>query len=329
MKTHILTTCLLACCCALVSGCASMEAMEPATEPVAPTAVIAPEDLFAKPTPFDRARLAGLHTELEGTVSNLNLSWVSNIGEPAIPTLVRLAGDRTLPALSRNLALAVLGNASSKAGLYNHPDRRNDLIVPVLFESMSDQDESVREAAAYASRFIHDARLVPVLEALLQDKKGIQEQAVLGLGSNGGPEDVLPVAKLFFTVNNGMFRMSCVHALAMMNLDRDVDVAGVLRENSAVFGEDNQVNVKSVTERFVKLQELRDLVKQLNAPDVAARRQAFEALRERAKAKIDFNPEGDEASRAQAIQRWREYLLKDYWRTPKPKQPSSAPAGTP
>ena len=182
MKTHILTACLLACCCALVSGCASKEAMESAAEPVAPSAVVAPEDLFARPTPFDRARLAGLHTELEGSVSNLNLSWVANIGEPAIPTLVHLAGDRTLPAVSRNLALVVLGNASSKAGLYNHPDRRNDLIVPVLFESMGDQDGSVREAAAYASRFIYDARLTPVLDALLQDRKGIRGTGGVGPG---------------------------------------------------------------------------------------------------------------------------------------------------
>jgi HEAT repeat protein len=217
-----------------------------------------------------------------------------------------------------------------KAGLYNHPDRRNDLIVPVLFESMGDQDSAVREAAAYASRFIQDARLAPVLEALLQDKKGVQEQAVLGLGSNGGQEDVLPVAKLFFATNNGVFRLSCLHALATMSLDRDVDVAGVLRENSAVFGEAKQANVKRVTGRFVKFQELRDLVKRLAAPDATVRRQASAALRERTLQRIEFNADGDETSRAQAIQQWREYLLKDYWRGPtKQKPPQPAPAGTP
>jgi hypothetical protein len=169
-----------------------------------------------------------------------------------------------------------------------------------------------------------------VLEALLQDKKGVQEQAVLGLGSNGGQQDVLPVAKQFFATNNGVFRLSCLHALAMMSLDRDADVAGVLRENSAVFGEAKQANVKHVTERLVRFQELRDLVKRLDAPDAEVRRQASGALRERTQQRIEFNADGDEASRAQAIRQWREYLLKDYWRGPvKPKPPQPAPAGTP
>jgi len=328
MKTHLLTTCLIACCGALVSGCATRPMASP--RPASASAP-APEDLFAKPTPFDRARLAGLHSEFEGSVSNLNLSWVSGIGEPAIPTLVQLAGDRTLPALSRNLALVVLGNAMAKAGLYNHPDGRNDLIVPVLYESMGDQDSQVRGSAAYASRFIHDPRLVPVLEALLQDKKGVQEQAVLGLGSNGGQEDVLPIAKLFFATDNGKFRLSCIYALATMSLDRGVDVAGVLRDNKMEFSDEKQSNVQRVTERFAGFEVLRDLVKQLDAPDAATRRQAAEELRARAKAGIVFNPEADEATRAEAIQRWREYLLKDYWRAPRPKtlQPPAPPAGTP
>ncbi len=332
MKTNFFTTCLLACCCALVAGCATKEAAAPASKPAAPVATapaVPPEELFAKPTAFDRARLDGLHTELEGVVTNLNLSWVAGIGEAAIPTLVRLAGDKTLPAISRNLALVVLGNAEGKAGLYGHPDRRNDLIVPVIFESLGDQDASVREAAAYAARYVRDARLAPGLEALLQDKKGIQEQAVLGLGSNGGPDDVVPIAKLFFTTDNGVFRLSCVHSLAMLSLDHGIDVASILRNNSAVFGEEKQENVRNVTTRFVEFQALRDLVKQLGAANAGARRQASEALRARGRTRIDFDPEADEAVRAQAIQRWRTYLLLDYWRAPKPKPQTPAPGTAP
>ena len=280
------------------------------------------EELFAKPTEFDRPRLERLRSQLEGSVSNLNLTWVSNIGEPAIPTLVQLAGDKTLPVMSRNLALVVLGNALRKARLWDHPDRRNNVIVPVLFDALGDQDANVRGAAAYASRFLYDRRLVPILEPLLQDKPAVQEQAVTALGSNGGEAEVLPIAKLLFATDNNLFRQSCVYALASICVRRDVDVAGILSNNAAGFGLDNRANVQSGIGRFTEVQKLRDLVKQLNAKDIAARKSAFEELQMQANVRIAFDPEADETARKQSIDRWRGYLLQDFWRAPMSNTPS-------
>ncbi len=322
MKAALFICCAVAGWLALVSGCIGSDVTAP-SQPNASTPA-GSEELFAKPAEVNRPRLQGLHSQLEGSVSNLNLTWVANIGEAAIPTLLQLAADRTLPVTSRNLVFIVLGNASRRAKLFDHPDRRNDAIVPVLFEGLGDEDANVRGSAAYASRYVNDARLVPGLEPLLQDKEAVQEQAVLALGNNGGAAHVVPLAKLLFATDSLPFRESCVYSLASICVKRDVDVAGIFSNNAASFGQDNLLNARIGAERFTKFQKVRDLVKQLNARDADARKRAIEALRAQTSARIDFDPEADEATRARAVERWRGYLLQDYWKSPKPN-PSPTP----
>jgi HEAT repeat protein len=323
VKATLLISCALAWWLALVSNCTASDVTPVPAQPKA-SAPAGSEEWFVKPAVINRPRLRGLHSQLEGSVSNLNLTWVANIGEAAIPTLLQLAADRTLPAASRNLVFIVLGNASRKAKLFDHPDRRNDAIVPVLFEGLGDEAANVRGSAAYASRYVNDARLVPGLEPLLQDKEAVQEQAVLALGNNGGAAHVVPIAKLLFATDVAVFRESCVYALASICVRRDVDVAGIFSNNAAAFGQDNLLNVRIGVGRFTEFQKLRDLVKKLNAKDAAARKKALQTLRAQTGAKIDFDPEADEAARAQAIERWRGYLLQDYWRAPRPS-PSATP----
>ncbi len=132
-----------------------------------------PEPLFSEPTEIQSNRLADLDTLLRGSVANLNLSWVSDMGVVAIPICLREAGDETLPVEGRDLILIVLGNALKKAGFREHPDARNNLVVPVLLQALDYRDPHVQRSAAFAARFVDDTRLVPGCCSLLLVAPGL------------------------------------------------------------------------------------------------------------------------------------------------------------
>lgn len=298
---------------AVLCGCGRKQ--QPAEPAPAPTK---PQELFPSPNDLQRAQLEHLNTLLRGPVSSLNLSWAAEMGAVAIPALTKLAGDKTLSVDARDLILIVLGNAAKKARMHEQPDARNDLVVPVLLEAFADAEPRVRRSAAFAARYINDARLVPGLRSLLHEKDFIQEQAVLALGTSGREMEVLPIARLFFETDSGVFRYSCLYALSMMCLLHNVDIAPILRQNAAIFGEPYRHNAESVARRFAEFRELAGLVRQLADADAAQRRAAHIALRQRADVEIPFDADADEQSRADSIQQWHEYLLRGFWIRPPP-----------
>ena len=277
-----------------------------------------PDTLFPRPTEFQRTQLGQLDGYLRGSVTNLDLSWVIDMGPPAVPTMLKLAADETYPVEARDLILITLGNVVKKTGLLDERDERNEVVVPVVLKALGSEEPRVRRSAAFVARFVDDARLVPVLRAMLPEKDFVQEQAVLALGSSGREMEVLPIAKLFYETDNGLFRYSCLYALSTMCLLHDVDVAAVMQQNVNAFGEQNVENVKSVSERFEKFRQLGGLVRQLSAPDEASRAAANEKLKVLAPTKIDFSPQGSEQERGAAVEAWKSYLLRDYWLAPRP-----------
>jgi hypothetical protein len=280
-----------------------------------------PAPLFPEPTEMQSKQLVRLDTLLRGSITNLNLSWVADMGIVAIPTCVREAGDETLPVEGRDLALIVLGKALKKAGFREHPDARNDLVVPVLLQALNDKEPRVQRSAAFAARFVDDARLLPALRALLVAPDFVEEQAVLALGTSGREAEVLPIAKLFFGTTSGMFRYSCLYSLATMCLQNGVDVASVLRQNAGSFAEKDLPNMESVRGRFVEFKAIAVLVKELSSSTAAQRRAADANLRKRTGKQVAFDPVGDEMARARGIEEWRSYFLKDYWLVPPPSKP--------
>ena len=280
-----------------------------------------PEALLPQPTESQSNQLAHLDTLLRGPVRKLDLSWVSNMGAAAIPACAREAHDQTLSADARDLILRVLGSGLKKAEFSEHPDAKNDLVVPVLLTALGDPEPGVRRSAAFAARFVDDARLASALRELLKDQASVQEQAVLALGMSGREPEVVPIAKLFFGTDSGVFRYSCLYSLATMCLRHGVDVAAILRQNEAGFGEKNQQNVESVSGRFVEFRALTTLVRKLSSGDVSERRDADEKLRKLTGRQVAFDPAGDDTTRRRGIEEWQKYLLKDYWLAPPPPKP--------
>jgi len=265
--------------------------------------------------------LGRLHALLLRPITRLDLSWVANMGAAAIPTCVREAGDETLSADARNFILLVLGSTLSKAHFEDHPDAKNDFVLPVIVKSLGDPDPYVRRSAAFAARFIDDPRLVPVLRPLLNDTPAVQEQAMIALGTSGHESEVMPIARLFFESDDSIFRYSCLYTLATLCLRRGIDVAAVLDQNMGSFGAKNLANVDSVRERFVDFQMMAALLKKLSSADVSERREANEKLRALTGKEVEFDPEGDDAERQCGIEEWRAYFLKDYWLVPPPPKP--------
>lgn len=280
------------------------------------------EASFPLPTLSQSEQLARLHPLLRGPVTRLDLSWVAGMGAVAIPACTREASDEKLSVDAHDLILIVLGNTLKKAEFYKSPDRKNDLVVSVLLKALSDPEPSVRRSAAFAARFVDDARLVPELHQLLNDKAFVQEQAVLALGMSGRETEVLPIAKLFFETDNGTFRYSCLYSLATMCLLHDVDVASVLERNTATFGEKNLQNVDSVSRRFMEFNAITALVKKLSSRDASKRRDADEKLRKLTGKRVAFDPSAHYAVRQRGIEEWQKYFLKDYWLVPSPSPPS-------
>lgn len=279
---------------------------------------VKPEAFFPPPTELQSNQLARLDTLLRGSVANLNLSWVADMGIVAIPACLRKAGDNTLPVEARDLILIVLGNTLKKAVFRERPGARNNLVVPVLLQALDDKEPRVQRSAAFAARFVDDARLVPPLQLLLGGPDFVQEQAVLALGTSGGEMEVLPIAKLFFGTSSGKFRYSCLYSLATICLRHDVDVASVLQQNSGSFGEKNLSNVESVRGRFVEFKIITALVRELSSSAATQRRGADEKLRKLTGKQVAFDPAGDETTRTRGIEEWQNYFLKDYWRVPSP-----------
>jgi hypothetical protein len=242
------------------------------------------------------------------------------MGIVAVPACLRGAGDNTLPVESRDLILVVLGNALKKARFCDHPDARNNLVVPVLLQALDDKEPRVQRSAAFAARFVDDARLVPPLQPLLGGPDFVQEQAVLALGTSGREREVVPIAKLFFETSSGKFRYSCLYSLATMCLRHGVDVASVLQQNADSFGEKNLPNVESVRGRFVEFKAITALVGELSSSAVSQRREADEKLRKLTGKQVAFDPTGDEMARARGIEEWQNYFLKDYWLVPPPSK---------
>ena len=240
------------------------------------------------------------------------------MGAVAIPTCLREAGDDTLPAESRDLILIVLGNALKNGRFRDHPDARNNLVLPTLLRSLKEKDLHVQRSAAFAARYMDDARLVPALRRLLDGQTFVQEQAVLALGTSGNEAEVLPIAELFFKTSNGKFRYSCLYSLAILCLRHGVDVASVLQQNERSFDEKNLPNVESVQGRFVEFQAIGTLFRELSSGSASTRREADEKLRKLTGKQFAFDPAGDEAARARVIEEWQNYFLKDYWLVPPP-----------
>jgi hypothetical protein len=178
----------------------------------------------------------------------------------------------------------------------------------------------VQRSAAFAARFVDDARLVPPLQHLLGGTDFVQEQAVLALGTSGREMEVLPIAKLFFGTSSGKFRYSCLYSLATMCLRHDVEVASVLQQNADSFGEKNRANVESVRGRFVEFKAITALVRELSSSAATQRREVDEKLRELTGKQVAFDPTGDESARARGIEEWQNYFLKDYWLVPPPSK---------
>lgn len=304
-------------CSVILFGCGRKESPPP-TKPVIP------EARFPAPSEAERAQLSKLDGLLHGPLKGLDLKWAAELGGVAVPELARLAGDSRLPADARDVVFVVLGNAVSKTDLREHPDARNEVVVPTLLKGLADPEPLVRRSAAFAARFVVDARLVPALVPLLDDKDIVQEQAVLALGTSGADMEVVPIAKLFFQIDNGVFRYSCLYALSTMNLLHDVDVAQVLRSNAGSFPADKQQNLESVAGRFVEFKAVSSLVKMLASEDVAQRREASETLGKLSLKNIPFDPAGDAPVRTKAIKDWQAYLLKDFWRAPSPHPPPAS-----
>jgi hypothetical protein len=172
------------------------------------------------------------------------------MGPTGVPALVQWSGDTNLTATARQGVLVLLGNTLKKLDLREHPDARNDLIVPVVLENVASPDPELQRAGAYVARYLNDARLVGPLRQLFSAREAVQEQAVLAMGSNGGEMDVLPVLKLFFETENGVFRYSCLYALSTMCLVHDLEIAPIIRQNVASFGEQNTANAESLARRF-------------------------------------------------------------------------------
>jgi hypothetical protein len=300
----------------LLLGCSTVK--RPPAQPTPISTKLAP--FFPEPTELQSNRLARLDTLLRGSVANLNLSWVAEMEIVAIPTCLREASDETIPVEGRDLILIVLGNALKKAGFREHPDARNNPVVPVLLQALDDRDPRVQRSAAFAARFVDDARLVPALRPLLIAPDFVQEQALLALGTSGREAEVLPIAKLFFGTTSGKFRFSCLYSLAMMCLQHGVDVASVLQENAGSFAEKDLPNVESVRGRFVEFKTITVLVKELSSSTVSQRRDANENLHKLTGKQVAFDPAGDETARARGIEEWRNYLLKDYWLVPPPSR---------
>ena len=298
----------------LLLGCSAKKL--PPAEPL-PLSV-KPAPLFTVPTELQSNRLARLDTLLHGSIANLNLSWVADMGIVAIPTCLREAGNDTLPPEARDLILIVLGNVLKKAGFREHPDARNNLVVPVLLQALDDKELHVQRSASFAARFVDDARLVPSLRPLLGASDFVQEQAVLALGTSGRETEVLPIAKLFFETKSGKFRYSCLYSLATMCLRHGVDVASVLQQNAGSFAEKDLPNVETVRGRFVEFKAITVLVGELSSSGVSQRREADEKLRKLTGKQVAFDPAADETARAQGIEEWRDYFLKDYWLVPPP-----------
>lgn len=305
--------CLLA-CGVMLTGCGRKESPQPARP-------VVPEARFPEPSEAERTQLSRLDGLLRGPLQGLDLGWVADMGGVAVPELARLAVDATLSPDARDTAFIMLGRALSKTDLAEHPDARNEVVVPALLKGLADSDPRVRRSAAFAARFVNDARLVPALQPLLTDKDIVQEQAVLALGTSGGEMQVLPVAKLFFEIDNGTFRYSCLYSLATMNLLHDVDVAQVLRSNAGLSPADKQQNLESVAGRFAEFKVVSGLVKKLASEDAAQRREASETLQKLSLKNIPFDPAGDAQARTKAIEDWKTYLLKDFWRAPSPHPP--------
>jgi hypothetical protein len=214
----------------------------------------------------------------------------------------------------------VLGNALKKAGIRERPDARNNLVVPVLLQALDNKDPRVKRSAAFAARFVDDARLVPALQPLLGAPDFAQEQAVLALGTSGREEEVLPIAKLFFGTANGRFRYSCLYSLATMCLRHGVDVASVLQQNAGSFAERELPNVESVRGRFVEFKAITVVFGELSSSTPSQRREANEKLRTLTGKQIVFDLADDETARALRIEEWRNYLLRDYWLVPPPSK---------
>jgi hypothetical protein len=289
-----LLVCLLA-YSVLLTGCGRKQEPPPPAEP------LAPEARFPEPSEAEREKLRQLDGLMRGSLQGLDLSWVTEMGGAAVPELARLAVDTTLSPDGRDAVFVLLGRALSKTDLPEKPDARNEVVVPALLKGLADSEPLVRRSAAFAARFVNDARLVPALRPLLDDKDIVQEQAVLALGTSGAEMEVLPVAKLFFEIDDGVFRYSCLYSLATMSLQHDVNVAEVLRSNAGSFPADKQQNLESVAGRFAEFRIISNLVKN-----------------------IPFDPAGDPATRAKAIEDWKAYLLKDFWRAPSPHPPEEA-----
>lgn len=300
----------------LLLGC-STEKLPP-TEPTPLS--IKPASLFPEPTELQSNRLACLDMLLHGSITNLNLFWVADMGAVAIPTCLREAGDGTLPVEARDLILIVLGNALKKAGLREHADAENNLVVPLLLQALDDKELHVQRSAAFAARFVDDVRLVPALRPLLGAPDFIQEQAVLALGTSGHETEVLPIAKLFFGTTSGMFRYSCLYSLATMSLRHGVDVASVLQQNAGDFAEKDLPNVESVRGRFVEFKTITVLVGELSSSTLSQRREAGEKLRKLTGKLVAYDPAAAETARARGIEEWRNYFLKDYWLVPPPSR---------
>lgn len=300
----------------LLLGCSTEKI--PSAQP-APLAIES-APLFPEPTDLQSNRLARLDTLLHGSITNLNLSWVADMGAVAIPICLQEASDNTLPSEARDLILIVLGNALKKAAVREHPDAKNDVVVPVLLRALDDKEPHVQRSAAFAARFVDDARLVPALRPLLGAPDFVQEQAVLALGTSGREAEVLPIAKLFFGTSNGKFRYSCLYALASMALQRGVDVASVLQQNLGNFAEKDLPNVESVRQRFVEFKRITVLFGELSSSIESRRREADEKLRKLTSKQTVFDPSADETARARGVEEWRNYFLKDYWLVPPPSR---------
>jgi len=281
---------------------------------------IKPASLFPEPTELQSNRLTRLDTLLHGSITNLNLSWVADLGIVAIPTCLREASDNSLPPEARDLILIVLGNTLKKAAFCEHPDAKNNLVVPVLLHALVYKEPHVQRSAAFAARFVDDARLIPSLQSLLGAPDFVQEQAVLALGTSGREMEVLSIVKLFFGTSNGKFRYSCLYSLATMCLRHEVDVASVLQQNMGSFAEKDLPNIESVRQRFVAFKTITVLVAELSASTVSQRHEADEKLRQLTGKQVTFDPSADETTRAQGIEEWRKYFLKDYWLVPPPSR---------
>jgi hypothetical protein len=279
------------------------------------------ETAFPQPTESQSNQLARLDALLRGSVAKLDLSWVVDMGAVAVPVCLQEAGDQTLSASARNLMLIILGNTLQRAGFYENPGTGNDLVVPVLLEALNDVEPRVRRSAGYAARFVDDSRLVPALEARLNDTAPVQEQAVLALGTSGRETEIVPIVKLFLETDSGAFRYSCLYSLAMMGLLHDVDVATVLRRNAAAFAEKDQSNLDSVAGRFTAFKSMVVLVRRLSSSDLSERRDADETLRNLTGKMMAFDPASDAAARHRGVEQWRKYFLKDYWLAPPPSKP--------